>query len=348
MKGNFETLTAFAAEIERQEDSKNDYVVPGDKLAMVDDKNLAIVGEDGFYGINDYAHGQLAGRLGFPKKFYDELPGRVPGLRSRVVNELLGADGKAHMVRTLDGNARAIMSDRYMPIDNLPVLKESIFPVIQDYKDDLKVKSFSLSPTKMYLQLVFPNMKAEIEKGDMVYYGLTLTNSEVGAGALDIKEFLWWLLCANGAIGQSFIRKYHVGRKIDTENEETYRIFGNDTLMSDLNTFKLKLRDTIKFALSDVQFAKQIDKIKELRGFKIDDVTATVQNVTRRFPALQAAGVKLIEGVYREKQINRYGLVNAVTALCHDIENPDAQYEIEKTGHQIIELSDSEWKAIAA
>ena len=50
-----------------------------------------------------------------------------------------------------------------------------------------------------------------------------------------------------------------------------------------------------------------------------------------------------------EGNLNRYGLANGLTALAHDLDNIDAQYEVEKMGAQVIEMSRTEWgKYVAA
>ena len=80
--------------------------------------------------IRDTAHGQLAERVGIPKAYYDRMREHAPALFDTNVNHwLLASDGR-RLVRTLDGHARAILSDRYRMLDNddlaavaLPVLR---------------------------------------------------------------------------------------------------------------------------------------------------------------------------------------------------------------------------------
>ena len=46
--------------------------------------------------------------------------------------------------------------------------------------------------------------------------------------------------------------------------------------------------------------------------------------------------------------MNRYGLANGLTALAHSMENRDAQYEVEKMGAKVIEMSRTEWGSYVA
>lgn len=45
---------------------------------------------------------------------------------------------------------------------------------------------------------------------------------------------------------------------------------------------------------------------------------------------------------------NRYGLSNGITYAAHQEESIDRQYELERTGSKVIELTPEEWKSVAA
>lgn len=343
MKSQFKSLTDFAAEIERAEQVKNDYLVPGASLRMIDDNFLGIEGAEENLSINSYAHSQIASKFGIPKKYYDEMS-KIPGLRTHNVNSWIGENpAQSHFVRTLDGKARAVLSNSYRPIDNFDVLS-SFLPALQGL--DVQVKSSALSETKMYLQMVFPKNEREVTVGDIVQQGLILTNSEVGAGAVDIKHVIWRLRCSNGMIGESVMRKYHIGSRLDSSQTEIYK---NDTIKAELESFKLRLRDILEDAISETRFIEQVQKLQLAVEDKIPEVTKTVQNVTKRFGLSEKMNDRIIENMVNEGNLNRYGLANGLTFLAHSLEDPDRQYEVEKYGHQIIMMKRDEWgKFIAA
>lgn len=348
MKGNYQTLEQFAAEVERREKTKVDLVAPAKSILMVDDRFLAIE-NDATYGINDFAHGQLAARLDVPKRYYDDIAGKVPGLRSTIVNETIRAYGKRHLLRTLDGTTRAVLSDRYRTLDNYETLRESIFPAVMEFKDSLRVVSQGLSDTRMYLQFVIPSMEASIVPGDVVQYGITVSNSEVGAGALDIKSLVWRLKCLNGVVGESLFRKYHVGKRIESGDDENYGIYTDETIVAELKATKLRMRDVIAAALKDDVFGLIVERMRDARNDEIRNVTETVERVQRRFPGLlyESDRDRMAENIFREGEVNRYGLMNSITALAHQIENQDRAYEIERLGSTIINLSKKEWSVLS-
>lgn len=341
MKTQFSTFTEFAQEIDRREQAKKDLIVPSKKMEMTIDGDLLISTEK--FGINDVAHGQFAEKLGIPKRYYDVMPA-IPGLRETNVNAWMHNSDKNYMVRTLDGNARALLSDRYKPMDNYTIL-QSFLPVLNEV-DQFQVQSENLSDTKMYLQIIFPRMEAEITPGDVVKWGITLTNSEVGRGAVDVSTLVYRLICSNGMVGSSVLRKNHVGSRIGLV-ESDYDLYKDDTIQADMHAFQLKLRDILKDATSEISFQKQIEKFKVAAGDIITKPETVVKNVTKHFNMNESLSELILGNMVQDGNLNRWSLANGITALAHDMD-ADKAYEVERIGNQVIELNPSEWEIMSA
>jgi hypothetical protein len=343
MKQQFKSLVEFSKEIERQEQIKKDYIAPTTALTMVEDSNLSIDGKGQFI-INDYAHGQIAQRVGIPKQYYDKMA-EIPSLRTMNVNAWWRKDEQAQMVRTMDGKARAFLSDRYRPIDNFLIL-QAFLPALKETHKEVKIWSSNLSDTRMYLQITFPLMQAEVKKGDIVQYGIILTNSEVGAGAVDIKRFIGRLSCMNGAVRESIMRRHHVGKRIDTESQEAYDLFQDDTIKAEIDSLRLRMRDIMTHELSEETFQWEMEKMRAAEEDKIFAVQKTVEEVTKRFNISNKFQDYLISNMVEEGNLNRWGLSNSITALAKEFESADSQYELEKIGGRIIDLPKSEWSTL--
>jgi hypothetical protein len=176
MKGNYESVQDFVKEVERIEIKKADYLAPQGRIKMVYDSKLEIDGT-GVYDLNEVSHIQVADKFGIPKRYYDDMA-QVPGLRSHNVNAWLEkAPDRKKLVRTLDGKARAFLSDRFQVLDNFMILS-TFLPIVHDFSN-VKIMSTSLTERKMYIQVVFPTLQAEVRVGDVVQSGIILTNSEV-------------------------------------------------------------------------------------------------------------------------------------------------------------------------
>ena len=343
MHGNYSNLRSFVEEVERREGSKEDYVAHQGAIEMAYDSQLVLEGQ-GMFGINDHAHGQIATTHNIPKAYYDRM-GEIPGLRTQNVNSWMKASpASKRFVRILDGEARAFLSDRFRPIDNYELLNTSIIPALDPLSDSLQVLSTSLSPRKMYMQIVFPTLQAEVKAGDIVQYGITISNSEVGAGAVNVEELIWRLICENGMKGVSMFKKHHLGRRMDQD----YGMFSDETVKQELVTYQMQLKDIITSALKDKDgLMSHVRRLQGAMNDAIVDAPTTVENVTKRYGITQDKTDPILETLYKEGK-NRYGLAQAITALAHSTDNPDDQDSYESTGGKIITLTNSEWKVLAS
>ena len=90
------------------------------------------------------------------------------------------------MIRTLDGEVRAVLSDRYRRLDNFD-LAENVLPILQRL-EGTSLESVDLTETKMYLKAITPRVTFEVAPGDIVQAGVVITNSEVGCGTLTVLQ----------------------------------------------------------------------------------------------------------------------------------------------------------------
>jgi len=345
MKTQYNSLSELTAEIERQEASKADYLAPAADIRLADDNTLELDGI-GNFGLNSHAHSQVASKFGIPKRYYDDI-GNVPGLRAYSVNALNGANpDRKHFVRTLDNTARALLSDRFRPIDNMFVMN-AFLPAVQPISNDIQVRANVLSDRRLYLQISSKRYEGDVKVGDPVQAGIILTNSEVGAGAVDIKSLIWRLVCSNGMIGQSILRQMHAGKRIDEDNID---IYSDDTLKAEMKSLSLRMRDMIAHSLSESVFKEQLERLQIANGQEIAKPRATIENVTKQFTGIILTDEidKIEANMAKEGNISKYGLANGITNLAHSIENPDRAYEIEKLGAKIISLEPSQWEVVNA
>jgi hypothetical protein len=345
MKTQFNSLTSFAERIEQIEKTKNDYMAKNSDYVMTADNSLNIRGI-GDFNLTSYAEGQVADKFSIPRKYYEQTK-QIPGLTAMNVNAWLEKEPtEKRMIRTLDGNIRAYLSDRFKPLDNYDILMQSIFPVFEPMMSEIEMKSMVLSDTKMYLQFIFKKFQAEVRKGEVIAYGGTLSNSEVGAGSLNAEAWLHYYICDNGAIRQSIFKKYHVGKQ--ATQDENYNIWKNDTLQAELKSYQLRLRDVMTATYTKENFELEIARIHGAISDKVTNITDTVQNVTKRFGLTETDGKSIIQDMVERNSITRWGVVNGITQLAHRLDNVDRQYQLEKLGGEILDIKDAEWSFLNA
>jgi hypothetical protein len=348
MQGNVENWHRFINEVQRLEEAKQDFVVDTRSLTLTPTEDEH---EDHLYAerigtlpVRPYAWGQIADRLQIPRKFFSRLGSEYRDLRRNLVNGMWEQKPERRLLRTLDGSARAYLSDRYRTIDHAFVLGAAV----PELPPNVSIESQSLTDERMYVQITWPGLEGEVVPGDVVRAGITLTNSEVGAGTMAVRSMIWRLVCRNGMVGGMELSKRHTGARIDLESEQSYDIFQDDTIKAEMESLRLRMRDIVAAALTEAVFRDQLDHLRELAGQKVERPVATVENVTKRFQIPEAANEKLLTFMSEDAGFNRWGLVNAVTSYAQEIEDRNEQFRLETVGGEIAGMSAAQWRDLVA
>jgi len=102
----------------------------------------------------------------------------------------------------------------------------------------------------------------EVRKGDRVQFGVVVSNSEVGLGAVHVDPLVFVLACLNGAVvTDAGLRKFHIGRRLQ-ELDEAVEVFQDDTVLADNRAFFLKLRDVVNAAFDETQMTDLLTAIE--------------------------------------------------------------------------------------
>ena len=346
------SLVNLAQELERQLATKQDLVVPTALLRCHTDEGgscrMIIDAKDGAgeYGITNLARRQLAEKLKIPFTYFERMRTEQPVLLDRNVNTWLQTDNERRMIRTLDGQVRAVLSDRYRRLDNYD-LAENVLPILQRLPD-ARFESVELTETKMYLKVVTPRVEYEIAPGDVAQAGIVITNSEVGHGTLSVQPLVYRLVCRNGLIASDrALRKTHVGRILHQE-VEAITVFRDDTLAADDKAFFLKVRDVVAAAVSEATFRQVAQKMQKTLDIKLTgDPVKAVEVLANRYTLNESERAGVLRHLIVDGELSAYGLVNAVTHYSHDVEDYDRATEFEALGGKLIELPSSDWREMA-
>jgi hypothetical protein len=346
------SLVDLAQELERQLATKQDLVVPSSLLRCHTDDGghcrMLIDAQDGGgeYGITDLARRQLAEKLKIPFAYFERMRADQPALLDRNVNTWLQTDPERRMLRTLDGQVRAVLSDRYRRLDHYD-LAEHVLPLLQQLPE-ARFESVELTATRMYLKVVTPRVEVEIAPGDVVQAGIVITNSEVGQGTLSVQPLVYRLVCRNGLIASDrALRKTHVGRILDA-GEGAITVFRDDTLAADDQAFFLKVRDVVEAAVSEVAFRQVVQKMQNTLAIQLTgDPVQAVEVLANRYALNEGERAGVLRHLIVAGDLSAYGLVNAVTHYSQDVEDYDRATEFEALGGKLIELSSREWQELA-
>lgn len=368
------SLQQLAEEIVRQGNAKKDYIAPIDKMEMVptsgSEVSLALgeipvlgatpIRQREVFGINPVAHGQIAEYAGIPKLYYDRCLKEAPALLSGQVNHWLTAKlvqtrGESRMIRTLDGRVRAVLSDRYRPLDNVD-LAEAVLPVLQEL--DLFIASCEITERRLYIKAFDKRIEREIRvKGtdpahtflkDVVFPALTISNSEVGCGMLSVAAGLYTGGCTNFAsFADSRMKKYHLGGKA-LDSSDVYALLSNETKAATDKAIWMQSRDVVKSAFEIARFEKLVERVQETADQKIEGDPVKVVEVTgQQFGFSKEERGSVLKHLIEGGTLSRYGLFNAITRTAEDLPEYERASEFERAGGELIELPRGSWEKLA-
>lgn len=217
--------------------------------------------------LREHAFSQVCSRVGAPAAYIRKLPAK---LQMACVNHGIQHDGSEHgnLLRMADGEARALVSDRYAALDNhiiLEVLDKTLRAA--GLLGEVRVRSVAVGPT-LSLRMTFPGhdaiVKSSPQINDVVEVGLDLLNGEVGNRAVSICPLVYRLICLNGM------------RRADREVAQRLRHVGDPARMEEA------FRDAVPSALAASQ---------GLRERMVQSVDRLIDDVLGEFDVLRTFGL---------------------------------------------------------
>lgn len=345
------SMQSLALELDRQQRAKKDLVLSSSLLRHQTNERgetwLLIPEATGEqrYGVSALACRQLAEKLHIPFPYFERMRATQPALLDCNVNTWLQGDER-RLLRTLDGQVRAVLSDRYRRLDNYD-LAHYVLPMLQQLPG-VQFLSVELTATRLYLKCVTPQRDMEVAPGDIVQAGVVITNSEVGHGSLTVQPLLYRLLCSNGLIAVDHtLRKTHLGR-ITAQDEVGVTVFQDDTLRADDRAFFLKVRDVVQDAVSELTFRQLAQRLQRTRGIPLlGNPVKSVDVLGQRYHLNEDECSGVLRYLIEGGELSGYGLVNAVTHYSQALDDYDRATEFEALGGKLIELPAQEWRQLA-
>lgn len=312
---------------------------------------LGVKGTANEWPLNHHAHTQLAEKVGIPYAYYDRMRRDAPQLYQKNVNHWLQEEPDRRLIRIAEGHVRAVLSDRYrVGLDNYSLA----FQVAEQAQaHNATVLQCDLSETRMQIRIGVPGareklgaMTAEIREryahrnrvpppadldADYAVPGLLVTNSEVGAGAFRVEPYVMRLVCWNGMIGETSLYKVHVGAKMDL-GEVTYR---DDTLNTADELVQKQVRDLIESTFTPEVLHAQVQKFLGAKTVEIKKPVEVVDATTKYLRLSDKKREDLLR-YFSQEGDTLFGLVNGVTRLAQDYEDPDQQSDYERAAGKIL------------
>ena len=347
------SLQQMLTEVKRQIESKEDYLIAPNRLRMEsygkemflhlsDDSGTELIEPMTITGI---AHRQIGTHLRIPAAYYDRMREERPDLLAYNANTWFKQESSQRMLRTLDGSARAYLSNRYRRIDNIDIAGVTL-PILGGLPD-IRFESCQITESRMYIKAVNPRLQAEVSPGAIVQAGIIISNSEVGLGSVSIQPLIYRLVCSNGmVVNEAAARRNHVGRV--TDSEENFSVYSQATLDAEDKAFVMKIQDTVRAAVEEARFSQIVGKMQEAKAAQMDthDVPAVVKLASKEFHITDSESTGVLQRLIESNDLTLYGLSNAVTRHSQDVESYDRASELESIGYSILTMPARQWSRI--
>jgi len=292
----------------------------------------------------------IGARFDIPLKYVRAMRAR-PDLWDMNVNYWLGDEPtRRHLLRgfrTDDceqrGIARALLSDRYKPVDNLDILLATLDGV-REAGVEVNIDGGDLTEANMNLRLVCPGVAEyapdlladyrSVHNGrsgnDLphIFAGLVVKNSETGNGAFTIVPRLVVEVCSNGLqMTKDAVREIHLGGKL----ADGVVKWSDDTSQKVLELITAKARDAVA-AFVDVDYMRSvIADLTELAGVTVVRPVETIQRLGKTCGWSEDEQDNILQHFISGCDTSAFGVAQAVTSYAQVIADGSRADELEVT-----------------
>ena len=324
-------LTELHRQITQDDQHKWDLTVPRDRLALASGRLILPEEYASEYPesltLTPWATAQVCQRLGIPSPYF--LRCSLP-LRDAQFNHWAWSQDqepdednqkpgspRPWLLRGKGEDVRAVLSDRYAPLDNADLLG-ILIPLLEGR---FEVRGIALTSESLHLRLVDPRLAREVLPNDRLLAGVHVANSEVGRRSVTVDALVWSLVCLNGLVmlvkGRSLLRQRHISWD------------------------RPRFADALQVAVSEAAMAGAglIDRLQAATREPVPDVEGVVRAIVRQASLTQAVQEKVLAALRATpppQQERVYGLVQALTFTAQSL-SPDDRYDLEVTAGRLLD-----------
>lgn len=349
-------IAAIISELGRVQASAQDIVVPASAFSLdydgpegvrvaIDEK---IGGDTAFagvsiadkYTIGHVAHSQIAAKMGIPARYYGRMLADEPRLLTQNVNTWNTATPRNHMLRTVDGRVRAVLSDGYRALDNFDCATQ-LGGVCMEA--GAQVVELSLNEEHFRFKALKTDWGFKVDNGrggnDVLIPGITATNSEVGLGALSVAGWLRRTVCTNGMeVSRSLVKvqRIHLGERHDVGlvmSDETRKL-KDDALWAEV-------ADMTRAMFDRELVAQLVARINSAASTMLDEPVKAVDAVARAHNLTEAQSAAIVAYMTRPaipetESGTLWGLINGITQLGHTA-GLEEDARLQRVGGELLE-----------
>lgn len=284
--------------------------------------------------LHRHALSQIADRAGVPDLFVSRLLEKPwgPTLLAENLSTILGREPERRMLlRSVGSEVRGVLSDSYRRLDSRPIIEAfaaacqeiGVVP-IEGVGGDLRFCIRAILP------VVFRPAGEEV-----VAFGIEISNSDFGAGALSVRCFLLRVWCTNYARLDEELRKIHLGKRLDDSIE-----YSKETYELDTKAMSSAVRDIVIGSLAPAKVNRQVELIEQSMNQRIDFKSALLGLPKM---GLLKKEVEAVRETFNSGGIEQlppgnttYRLAHAISWIAKAADSAERRLELEHVAGQLI------------
>ena len=339
------------AKIRRDADNLVDFISPigtsnlETGILFHSNGSLKAVIDEEKYGIHHHAVGQFGEKLGIPTRYLRNLAGGTEqwqrDLAAHSLNETaVNGNRQRLLIRSIDSEIRGVLSDSYRRMDTGVILTQFL-----NACDDAGAILFDAAhtDTKSFVEVILPqpfDLETEGNGKLGLVFGMRISNSDYGDGALKVSSFLVNGACWNGMMFKSSINQIHLGRRLPDNIQ-----FAEDTYRADTEAQAKAVRDTTKTLMGRDRILHLASGIKEAATEEVN-LDSEIRRLTKLGGGMNKTEVSAIEERLKYSRpedglsgsLTKWKIANAVTAEARDTEDARRRRELEEIGGLLLGL----------
>lgn len=326
--------TAFAPFLQQvQSADKIDFNISENEMTM---EGLDIrLGSHGVYPTTPEFRKQMYQGLGSGLGTYGaylEGTGEIKLLNENV-NRLKSKSEDSRIVRTLDGFARAEVSDKFLAIDN-DVIFSRVYESFKDIEQKYRFMKSHVSANSASIKFLSVEKFATLGNRDL-YHGFMISNSEIGKGYCKFEVFLCDAFCTNGMIFSkreiASLKFKHLGAQILNTGRVNLAL---DNVKR--TAICMELDKALNTASSVIPNHGLKEKLEYSYAKRIDgNLGLAIDETIKRYSIPASRETIQLHMVAGENSV--YGIQAGITKYAQSMENYEDRLKLEMIGGAILE-----------
>lgn len=223
------------------------------------------------FALTDWSAGQILNKAGIPAGYFETM--KKAGKTELALSNLktmVPALQDALLIRQVKSTVKGVLSPSYRRMDASPMFEAFISEMLK--RNYFPYKAFN---TDSQYQVRFLRPDILTIGNDDILIGFSISTSDYGARSFSIEVFVIRLVCQNGMIGMDVLRRKHIGRRAELEDED-YSIYTRKTITLENKSFQSKVTDILR---NDNTVNLISSKVKESQNKEIKDTKAFLESV---------------------------------------------------------------------